>query len=198
MRDPQRTQLPLGIEVVRVGDLSPSTPWQTALEGIDRVIHLAARAHIITETLSQADLEFQRINVAGTTNLVKQAIASGVKQFVLMSSVGAMATLSDAILTEHSRCCPDTPYGHSKLLAEQALTQLAGSSDMTWTILRPTLVYGAGNPGNMERLLQLVYSGLPLPFRAIHNRRSLLFVRNLVDANSFLYCSCQQRLAKLF
>lgn len=183
VRNPQVSQLPLGVDVVMVGDLSPTTEWQAALKDVDGVIHLAARrGNVLAGTSPEADLEFQRINVAGTTNLVKQAIAAETKHFVFISSIGAMATLGNISLTEDSQCCPDTPYGHSKLLAEQAVRELAGSSSMAWTILRPPLVYGAGNPGSMKRLLKLVYSGLPLPFAAIDNRRSLIFVKNLVDA----------------
>jgi nucleoside-diphosphate-sugar epimerase len=93
-----------------------------------------------------------------------------------------MAAESDDILNENSPCHPDSPYGRSKLQAEQALIQLAKDSDMTWTIIRPTLVYGPGNPGNMERLMKLIKRGLPLPFGAIKNRRSFVFVGNLVAA----------------
>jgi nucleoside-diphosphate-sugar epimerase len=93
-----------------------------------------------------------------------------------------MTSSSDRPLTESSPCQPDTPYGRSKLQAEQAIVQLASQSAMTWTILRPPLVYGAGNPGNMERLIKLVQTGLPLPFGAVKNRRSLIYVGSLVDA----------------
>jgi nucleoside-diphosphate-sugar epimerase len=93
-----------------------------------------------------------------------------------------MATLSPDRLTETSPCHPDTPYGRSKLAAEQALIDLTQDSPMTWTILRPTLVYVPGNPGNMERLLNLIQRRLPLPLGAINNRRSFVYVGNLVDA----------------
>jgi nucleoside-diphosphate-sugar epimerase len=93
-----------------------------------------------------------------------------------------MAAESDNILNENSPCHPDSPYGGSKLQAEQALINLAKDSNMTWTILRPTLVYGPGNRANMERLMKLIKRGLPLPFGAIKNRRSFVFVGNLVAA----------------
>ncbi len=93
-----------------------------------------------------------------------------------------MAAESDDILNENSPCHPDSPYGGSKLQAEQALINLAKDSNMTWTILRPTLVYGPGNRANMERLMKLIKRGLPLPFGAIKNRRSFVFVGNLVAA----------------
>jgi nucleoside-diphosphate-sugar epimerase len=155
------------IRIVKVGNIDEKTNWQEALEGIDIVIHLAARAHIINETIP---------------NLVQQSIQAGVKHFIFISSIGAMTTQSDRILTENSPCHPDSPYGRSKLQAEQALINLAKDSNMTWTIIRPTLVYGPGNPGNMERLMKLIKRGLPLPFAAIKNRRSFVFVGNLVAA----------------
>jgi nucleoside-diphosphate-sugar epimerase len=170
------------IRIVKVGNIDEKTDWQEALQGIDIVIHLAARAHIINETIPNPEAEFIKVNTQGTANLVKQSIQAGVKHFIFISSIGAMTTQSDRILTENSPCHPDSPYGRSKLQAEQALIELAKDSNMTWTILRPTLVYGLGNPGNMERLMKLIKRGLPLPFGAVKNRRSFVFVGNLVDA----------------
>jgi len=181
-----RTQAPeienQGISTIIIGEINPHTKWRKALKGIDTVIHLAARAHIIQEKTANPETEFQLINHLGTANLVNQAITAGVKHFIFISSIGAMATLSEVILTEKTPCQPDTAYGRSKLGAEQSLMRLTQDTDMNWTILRPTLVYGPGNPGNMERLLKLVKLGLPLPFGAIHNRRSFLFVGNLISA----------------
>ena len=170
------------LKVVENHEIDGNTDWQEALKKIDIVIHLAARAHIPLDNSPNSKQEFRKVNVQGTANLVQQSIAAGVKQFILISSIGAMATLSQQILTENSPCNPDTPYGTSKLQAEQSLIDLASNSDMTWTILRPTLVYGPGNPGNMARLIKLIKLGLPLPFGTVKNSRSLLYVGNLVDA----------------
>ena len=175
-------RLPAGVTSVTVGNIDGNTDWHSALKGINTVVHLAARAHILQDKATDPEAEFLRVNTEGTVNLVKQSIAAGVKRFVFMSSIGAMTSSSDRPLTESSPCQPDTPYGRSKLQAEQALVQLASQSNMTWTVLRPPLVYGAGNPGNMERLIKLVQKGLPLPFGAVKNRRSLVYVGNLVDA----------------
>ena len=167
---------------VVVGNIDGNTNWHEALQNIDVVIHLAARAHILQDNSANPEAEFFSVNTEGTANLVKQSIQAGVKHFVFISSIGAMASLSNQPLQENSPCHPDTPYGRSKLAAEQALISLANPSDMTWTILRPTLVYGPGNPGNMERLIKLVKKGLPLPFGRVNNCRSLVYVGNLVDA----------------
>ena len=164
-----------------VGSIDSHTAWTKALQGIDTVIHLAARAHQIKETAPNPEQAFYEVNTAGTANLVQQSIEAGVKHFIFISSIGAMATLSDQVLTADSPCRPDTPYGRSKLAAEQALIQQTQGTGMTYTIIRPPLVYGPGNPGNMARLIKLVNTGLPLPLGAIHNRRSLVALPNLVD-----------------
>ena len=169
-------------KVFNVGEIEENTDWTEALKEVDTVIHLAARAHQLNDQAINPEAEFLRINCEGTEALVKQAIASGVKHFIFISSIGAMGTLSEQLLTEKSPCHPDSPYGRSKLQAEQALIELCQDSPMTWTILRPTLVYGIGNPGNMERLMKLVKTGFPLPLGAIKNRKSIAYVGNLVGA----------------
>ena len=169
-------------KVFNVGEIEENTDWTEALKEVDTVIHLAARAHQLNDQAINPEAEFLRINCEGTEALVKQAIASGVKHFIFISSIGAMGTLSEQLLTEKSPCHPDSPYGRSKLQAEQALIELCQDSPMTWTILRPTLVYGIGNPGNMERLMKLVKTGFPLPLGSIKNRKSFVYFGNLVDA----------------
>lgn len=172
----------LPVETTLIDQIDQDTNWTHALKDIHTVIHLAARAHILQENTLDPETEFFTVNTQGTINLVNQAIEAKVQRFIFISSIGAMATLSEQTLTESSHCTPDTPYGRSKLQAEQALKQLCANSPMTWTILRPPLIYGPRNPGNMARLLKLVKTGLPLPLGAINNRRSLLYVGNLVDA----------------
>lgn len=169
-------------KVVNVGAVDETTDWTDTLKEVDVVVHLAARAHQLNDQSLDPEAKFLRINCEGTRTLAKQAIAAGVKHFIFISSIGAMATLSDTIISEESPCQPDTPYGHSKLSAETALIELCRNTQMNWTILRPTLVYGPNNPGNMKRLFALVTKNLPLPFGSILNSRSLLYVGNLVDA----------------
>jgi nucleoside-diphosphate-sugar epimerase len=170
------------MKMVQIEKIDGLTDWSHPLSGVDVVIHLAARAHILKDTAADIEAEFFKVNTQGTINLVKQAITAGVKHFILISSIGAMATLSEEKLNERSLSHPDTPYGRSKKAAEEGLIELANQSTMAWTILRPTLVYGPGNPGNMERLIKLVNLGLPLPLGGIKNRRSFLYVGNLVEA----------------
>ena len=167
---------------IQISSLEEYTDWDRSLIGVDTVIHLAARAHILADRVEDPAAEFFRVNTQGTINLVKAAIQAGVKHFIFISSIGAITTLSRDILTETTACQPDTPYGISKLAAEAALIELCQNTSMSWTILRPTLVYGPGNPGNMLRLLKLVNSQLPLPLGSIDNQRSFLYIDNLIDA----------------
>lgn len=182
LRHPEQAKLPSEVIPISVGNIDRRTDWSCALQGCNAVVHLAARAHVLREMALDPEKEFFDTNTWGTANLVQQAIASGVEHFVSISSIGAMATQCNLPLSETSPCTPDTPYGRSKLAAEKALIEKATASEMTWTILRPPLVYGAGNPGNLERLIRLVRSRLPLPLGGINNRRSLIYVGNLIDA----------------
>ncbi|MGB8328482.1 MAG: NAD-dependent epimerase/dehydratase family protein [Polyangiales bacterium] len=165
---------------VVIGEIDQHTDWREALQGANAVVHLAARAHVLTETADE-ETALQTINARGTERLVEQSIEAQVDRFVLMSSIGAVTTASDVLVTSETDCAPTTAYGRSKLAAERALIERSAQSSMGWTILRPTLVYGPGNPGNMKRLVTLVKRGIPLPLGSIHNRRSFTFVGNLAD-----------------
>ena len=176
------SKLSVKVPSVCVGEIDGTTDWQPALSKIEVVIHLAGRAHILDEKVADPEAEFNKVNITGTENLAKQSLAAGVKQLIFISSIGAVATLSDRTLTEATIPSPDTPYGRSKLAAESTLKKLTKNKAMDWTILRPTLVYGEGNPGNMANLVKLIELKLPLPLGSIKNRRSFLYVGNLVDA----------------
>jgi nucleoside-diphosphate-sugar epimerase len=168
-------------EWVTVGDIGPDTDWSRALAGIDIVIHLAALAHQIGPLANAREEEFFRVNALGTTRLAQAAVDAGVRRFVMVSSVAAIGPYMGEPLTERTPCAPNTPYGRSKLAAERAIEHVFEGSATDWCILRPPLVYGAGNPGNMQRLLQLIERGFPLPLGRIDSRRSHLFVGNLVE-----------------
>jgi len=177
--------LPKAISVVPVtSQLIPKAP----LSQFDAVIHLAARAHILNDSSLDPEGEFFHTNTQGTINIASASLLAGVRHFIFISSIGAMATSSEQLLTEQTACNPDTPYGRSKLAAENALTSLLGESPVAWTILRPPLVYGPSNPGNMERLLKLVKRRIPLPLGAVHNSRSFIYIENLIDAISHMIC----------
>ena len=179
-------------QVVLVGEIDQDTDWRPALKGADAVIHLAARAHVL-DTGADDEEAFTKVNALGTERLVRQSVGAGVERFVLMSSIGAVTSESDALITLQTPCEPDTAYGRSKRAAEQALFDGAAGTPMSWTVLRPTLVYGPGNPGNMERLVALVNRGIPLPLGGIRNRRSFTFVGNLVDVTAKALTSSNAR-----
>jgi nucleoside-diphosphate-sugar epimerase len=175
-----RRQTRLPCPTIMVGNVDGNTAWSKALQDVDTVVHLAAYAHFTNAARLDND-QLRKVNIDGTVRLAQQSASLGVRHFVFISSIGAMAEFSDSRLTVETPCEPSTTYGKSKLEAELALKQIAVAGGMAWTIIRPPLVYGPGNPGNMERLQKLVRSGLPLPLASVHNRRSFIYVENLVD-----------------
>ncbi|MBI3778646.1 MAG: NAD-dependent epimerase/dehydratase family protein, partial [Gammaproteobacteria bacterium] len=145
--------------------------------------HLAARAHLLKDGASDPENEYRITNVLGTERLARRAAASGVRRLVYLSSIGVHGRHSGAgVFIERDPPAPYDAYTLSKWEAEKALHAVSAESGLEVVILRPPLVYGPGNPGNFLRLLELVSSGWPLPLRDFNNRRSLLFVDNLVDA----------------
>jgi nucleoside-diphosphate-sugar epimerase len=126
---------------------------------------------------------FRIANTDGTFRLAKEAEAAGVKRFVFLSTIGVNGDNSGLTpYREESVPSPHNAYAVSKYEAEERLAELAAESGMELVVLRAPLVYGPGNPGNFLSLLRAVSSGIPLPFAAITNRRSFLYVENLVDA----------------
>ncbi len=175
--------LPAGITPVVVGDLAQTEmPWP-GLEGTSVVVHLAARAHVMHEKLADPLAEYRRVNVQGTAHLARQAARAGVKRFVFISSVkvNGEATPPGQPFTPADTPAPQDAYGLSKHEAEQVLWQVARDTGMEVVIIRPPLVYGPGVKGNFASMVQWVRQGVPLPLGAVHNRRSLVALDNLVD-----------------
>ena len=172
-----------GVQQVVVGDLAPDLDWGSALAGVDTVVHLAARAHVLREDAVEPLAEFRRVNVGCTLNLARQAAATGsTRRFVFLSSIGVNGTATQsAPFSESDELHPQEDYAVSKAEAEEALRLLADQTGMEVVIIRPPLVYGPNAPGNFGRLYRLVRRGLPLPFGAVHNSRSLVSLGNLVD-----------------
>jgi nucleoside-diphosphate-sugar epimerase len=167
---------------VAIGDIGPDTDWSRALDGVDTVIHLAGRAHVMARE-RDALAQFRKVNAAGTRRLAEQAEQAGVHRFVLISSVKAAAdTTGEHAIVETEAANPRTPYGISKLEAERALWDTTRA--MEAVVLRPPLVYGPGVRANFRALLRLVDSGLPLPLGTVRNRRSMIARGNLVSAIS--------------
>ncbi|MBY7971819.1 SDR family oxidoreductase [Vibrio fluvialis] len=158
--------------------------YTKALQGCQIVIHCAARVHIMDDKEAEPLPLYREANTAGTINLAKQAIDSGVKRFIFISSikVNGESTLTDRPFKSEDKHAPQDDYGLSKSEAEKQLLALAKDSGMEVVIIRPTLVYGPGVKANFASLMNLVSKGIPLPFGCItKNKRSLVSVDNLVD-----------------
>jgi UDP-glucose 4-epimerase len=168
---------------VHGGELSGQTDWRAALDGVQAVVHAAARVHVMRETAGQPLAEFRRVNVDGTLRLARQAAESGVRRFVFISSikVNGEETAPGRPFTEHDVPRPRDPYGISKLEAEQGLWELSRQTGMEVVVIRPVLVYGPGVRGNVLTMLRWLRRGLPVPLGAVHNKRSLVALDNLVD-----------------
>ena len=169
-------------DILVVGNIGPTTDWRAALADIEVVIHLANRAHVLNEKVADPLAIFREVNVAGTIQLAKQAVESGVKRFIFVSSIkvnGEQTSKHPFIASDKPN--PQDPYAISKLEAEKALYEISAKSSMEIIIIRPPLVYGQGVKGNFERLTRLVESGVPLPFASINNKRSLISLENLVQ-----------------
>lgn len=168
---------------VFVGSIDAETQWAEALRGIDVVVHLAARVHVMNDVSQNPLAEFRRINVGGTLNLARQAAVAGVKRFVFISSVKVNGERTEPghAFTETDLPNPQDAYGHSKHEAEQGLRQIATEAGLEVVIIRPPLVYGSGVKANFAALMRAVQRGWPLPLGAVHNQRSLVALDNLVD-----------------
>ena len=171
------------LDVVRVNHeaISP-LDWARACDGVGAVIHLAARAHVLRETLGDVYAVYRKANCEVTLALALAALESGVKRFIFVSSIGVNgAETFDAPFTPSDIAAPHSPYAVSKCEAEIGLSKLAEQRGLDVVIIRPPLVYGPGAPGNFGALMRAVQRGWPLPLGAVHNQRSLVALDNLVD-----------------
>jgi nucleoside-diphosphate-sugar epimerase len=166
-----------GVELRPIGEITARTHWPEQLVGAEIVIHLANRAHRSVSAGTAAH------EAAAAAMLARAAAANGVRRLVHMSSVRAMGetTRPGAPFRPTDPPLPREAYGRAKLAIEQALATAAQETGRELVILRPPLVYGPGVRANFRALIRLVASGLPLPFAGIANRRSLIFLDNLVD-----------------
>jgi len=175
--------LPSGINKIIVADLAALADFSAVLINIDVVIHLAARVHIMDDGAGDRLAEFRKMNADMTLRLAKQAAEAGVKRFVFLSSIKVndeMTGIGKPFKPDDG-FVPDDPYGLSKYEAEQGLLALAKETSMEVVIIRPPLVYGPGVRANFASMMSWVKKGVPLPFGAIHNQRSLVALDNFVS-----------------
>lgn len=151
------------------------------LDGVDVVVHTAARAHVLKETAANPLDEYRKVNVDFTMNLARQAMQCQVKRFIYISSIGVHGVTSGQPFSVLDVLSPEEPYSISKIEAEIGLKQLCQRGEMELVIIRPPLTYGPGAPGNFGRMVQWLESGIPLPLGRVNNLRSLISVENLVD-----------------
>jgi nucleoside-diphosphate-sugar epimerase len=179
-RQPGEARFPAGVETVATGDYRQPVDWAPLLAGVDSVVHLAGIAHI-GPAIDEAD--YDRVVHAATAELAAACSKAGTRRFVVMSSVRAQSgPAADGVLTEDDAPRPTEAYGRAKLRAEAAVR----AAGVPWTILRPTMVYGAGAKGNLALLLRVADSPWPLPLAGLANRRSLVSLDNLIAAVRFV------------
>lgn len=178
----QAVGLPTGVEAVQIKSIDADTDWSDAVSGVDAVVHLAARVHVMNDTSSHPLSAFRQVNVAGTERLAQMAAINGVKRFVYVSSIKVHGEGCEKPFTEHDIPAPADPYGVSKWEAEQVLHKVAKDTGLEVVIFRPPLVYGPGVKANFLSLFKIVDRGVPLPLASVKNHRSLIYLGNLVDA----------------
>lgn len=174
-------QVRAAAESVVVGDIGRVTDWSAALDGVERVIHCAARAHVLGDLDRQGQL-YLEANAHGTESLANACVKAGVRRLIYLSSIkvnGEQTPLKP--FTSEDVPHPTDPYGLSKWMGETRLMQIASGSTLEAAIVRSPLVYGPNVRANFLRLMRWIDSGVPLPFGRVQNTRSLVSVWNLCD-----------------
>jgi len=162
-------------------EITSETDWTAALDGVDVIVHLAARVHIMDDRAADPLTEFRQINTAATLNLAEQAARAGVKRLVFISSIKVNGEENDRPFRHDDTPMPVDPYGISKLECEIGLHEISARTGIEIIVIRPPLVYGPGARGNFALLVGLVRKKIPLPFASLKNRRTLVALPNLVD-----------------
>lgn len=172
-----------GVAETRVAAIDGSTDWGALLSGIDTVVHLAARVHVMDNSVIDPLGEYRKVNVEGSLHLAKQAVKAGVKRLIYVSSikVNGEETRPGTRFHPEDPPKPADPYGISKAEAEVKLRVLSQATGLELVIIRPVLVYGPGVKANFLSMMRWLDRGVPLPLGAIGNLRSLVAVENLVD-----------------
>ncbi|MEY8239883.1 MAG: NAD-dependent epimerase/dehydratase family protein [Cycloclasticus sp.] len=173
-------EIPKGVEFFQA-DIDSLEDYSSALEGVDVIIHLAARVHVMNEKYLNPLSKYRRTNVKATLNLAHQAEQAGVKRFIFISSAGVYGNSSIEAITEKNPVAPEEPFAISKFEAENNLSKICRNTDMDFVIIRPPMVYGNDAPGNFGLMVKLILTKLPIPLANVGNSRSFVSVWNLVD-----------------
>jgi UDP-glucose 4-epimerase len=173
--------LPDGVEFLS-GDITDSAAAQSAMEGVEVVIHLAALLHITNPPPTLLE-KYEKINVGGTANVVKAAVEAGVKRLVFFSTIAVYGNSNDQILTEDTPAKPDTFYARTKLAAERIVLDAKRTDGQPiGTVLRFGAIYGGRVKGNYQRLVQALARGRFTPIGEGRNRRTLIHDREVAKA----------------
>lgn len=154
-----------------------SNPTIQQFNNSEAIIHLAGKAHDLKKTSNPE--EYYQVNYELTKTLYDAFLKSEAKKFIFVSSVKASADSVTDILTEDQQPNPKTDYGKSKLMAEQYIQAQELPEGKSYFILRPCMIHGPGNKGNLNLLYKFVQKGIPYPLAAFENKRSFLSVENL-------------------
>ncbi|GHN02859.1 nucleoside-diphosphate-sugar epimerase [Cytophagales bacterium WSM2-2] len=144
---------------------------------IDVVIHLAGIAHDLSGRFKADD--YYQVNTEGTKRIVDEYLKSNASKFVFISSIKAACDTSASPADESMKPNPVSAYGKSKLMAEEYIQSLEWKHGKSYHILRPAMIHGPGNKGNLNLLYRFVKSGIPFPFGAFYNQRSFHSIENL-------------------
>lgn len=165
----------------RAKDFIDTPSLRDCVDGMDCIVHLAGRAHVMDPRNDAPEL-YREVNHEATVRLARLALEAGVKRFVFVSTIRVNGNASDQQrFTEASAPQPVVAYDRSKLDAENGLRALLDGTPTEWVIIRPPLVYGAEALGNFRTLLKVVEKGLPSPLAQVSNARSLISVDNLAN-----------------
>jgi nucleoside-diphosphate-sugar epimerase len=173
--------LPQGVTKAVTGDIEHFEGWRSLLEGVEAVFHLAARVHVLSETDKDPLDSFRRINVDGTQKLLRACVANGVQKFIFVSTVKVHGEGRPEAYREDDAYLPSEPYAMSKVEAEREVLTFGDQSDLETVIVRPPLIYGPHVKANFLKLIHLAHRRIPLPLGSVDNRRSLVFLDNLID-----------------
>ncbi len=179
----QTTRLPSGVEPVVIGDVGSKTEWSNALNQVNVVVHLAAAVHSANNEhgRSACAAAYFETNLVGTARLARAAAETGVDRLVFLSTLKVHGEGRPDAYREIDSAGPSGSYAVSKYEAENILAEIGQRSGLKTVILRPPLVYGPGVKANFLKLMHMIARGIPLPLSRVANRRSLVYLGNLVD-----------------
>lgn len=166
----------LGAELIK-GDITKPETLSGIADGMDCVLHMATLGHMSNFTVTEP--MFDKINVQGTVNVMKEALRAGAKRVVHCSTVAAMGICPEVPSTEESECNPHHPYGRSKLRAEKEVLRMVAGNELPASIIRFSMVYGPGDRRDILKLTRMAKKGL---FPRVGNRPKLTPLIHVEDA----------------